>query len=310
MLMRFLKGSGIEGLCSVPRVRARIIRPLLDVTRSQIEGFLLQEGVSYRTDSTNSDSAMTRNFLRNEVIPLLEKNMSGWTNAVLLSAEKIRSDDDFIHCELNKAYEAIGYKTDGKIEFDAESYSGLHEALRRRIILDAVKRSGPECLVSHDFIMEADKNIRTCRSFSCEAGGICICKENGRVYIGAKKLEATETGFSVIIENEGICFAGDYLIEVKKSCGAVHLSCNGKEIILEKLEFPFAFRSFQVSDRIRKADGTYKNVSRILDDFKAGALKEKVPVIQQLSGTEADGFMSVRCIFGSAAGLRDWIVKE
>ncbi|MBB5217900.1 tRNA lysidine(34) synthetase TilS [Treponema rectale] len=310
MLMRFLKGSGIEGLCSVPRVRGRIIRPLLDVTRSQIESFLLHRGISYRTDSTNFDSAMTRNFLRNEVIPLLEKNMSGWRNAVLLGAEKIRGDEDFIQCELEKAFEVTGYKAGEIIEFDAESYSALHEALRRRIILDAVKRSGPDSLVSHDFIMEADGNIRTCRSFSCEAGGICIRKENGRVYVGVKKLEATETGFSVIIEKEGSFSAGDYFIEAGKSDDAVHLICNGKEIVLDKLEFPFAFRSFQVSDRIRKADGTYKNVSRILDDFKAGALKEKVPVVQQLFGTEEDGFMSIRCIFGSVAGLKDWIVKE
>ena len=82
LILNLLRGSGMNGLAGMSLVsdlpyaencNARLVRPLLDMTRKQIEGFALANGVKYRNDSTNFSSEYKRNMLRNEVFPVFER---------------------------------------------------------------------------------------------------------------------------------------------------------------------------------------------------------------------------------------------
>ena len=82
LMLNLLRGSGMKGLSgmssssSLPYTegtRARLVRPLLEMTRKQIEGFAFANKVQYRNDSTNFSSDYKRNMLRNEVFPVFEK---------------------------------------------------------------------------------------------------------------------------------------------------------------------------------------------------------------------------------------------
>ncbi len=71
--MHLLRGSGGRGLAGIPPRRGTIIRPLLDVSRTQIEQYLDKNGLDYRVDSSNASRDMTRNKVRLELLPLLER---------------------------------------------------------------------------------------------------------------------------------------------------------------------------------------------------------------------------------------------
>ena len=82
LILNLLRGSGMNGLAGMSPVsdipyaedcNARLVRPLLEMTRKQIEGYALANGVKYRNDSTNFSSEYKRNMLRNEVFPIFEK---------------------------------------------------------------------------------------------------------------------------------------------------------------------------------------------------------------------------------------------
>ncbi len=79
MLLNLVRGTGLKGLCGMaasaqnPYGEGLLMRPLLGFTRKQIEGYARSKGLSWREDSTNACSDYKRNFLRNEVLPLLEK---------------------------------------------------------------------------------------------------------------------------------------------------------------------------------------------------------------------------------------------
>ena len=82
LILNLLRGSGLKGLTGMLPVSelpysewtsAKLVRPLLDMTRKQIEGFALANRVRYRNDSTNFSSEYKRNMLRNEVFPVFEK---------------------------------------------------------------------------------------------------------------------------------------------------------------------------------------------------------------------------------------------
>lgn len=76
VLMNLLRGSSLKGLGGMSPVRGEIIRPLLCVTRREIEAFLKRCGQPFVTDSTNTDSGYTRNRLRNEWIPALQEQFN------------------------------------------------------------------------------------------------------------------------------------------------------------------------------------------------------------------------------------------
>lgn len=77
MIFNLCRGAGASGLSGIPVQRPlgsfTIVRPLMDVTREEILLYTEENGLSFRTDSTNEDTAYTRNFIRAEIVPLLKK---------------------------------------------------------------------------------------------------------------------------------------------------------------------------------------------------------------------------------------------
>ena len=78
LVLNILRGTGMDGICGMQQVSAfplpdcgniLLIRPMLQFTRKQIEGYALSHGIRYRNDSTNSLSEYKRNRIRNEIFP-------------------------------------------------------------------------------------------------------------------------------------------------------------------------------------------------------------------------------------------------
>ena len=78
ILLNLLRGTRVEGLCGIPLRRmlskqTEIVRPLLCITRAEVEMYLRENGLSCVIDQSNFDDAYTRNWIRHELLPLLEK---------------------------------------------------------------------------------------------------------------------------------------------------------------------------------------------------------------------------------------------
>ena len=76
VLHHFFRGTGLSGLRGIPTERAvadgiRLVRPILSIRREQVEAYLLELGQDFRTDATNANTSLTRNWLRHELLPQL-----------------------------------------------------------------------------------------------------------------------------------------------------------------------------------------------------------------------------------------------
>lgn len=94
VLLNLLRGTGPEGLAGIPPVRGKIIRPLLETTRQEIETYLAENGISHIEDETNQDTTMTRNRLRLEIMPLLEKLYPAAQESICRTARILRREED------------------------------------------------------------------------------------------------------------------------------------------------------------------------------------------------------------------------
>lgn len=93
LFLNLLRGSGTAGLKGMLPDNGKILRPLLSVTRKEIESYLAEKGILFVTDSTNLVSDYRRNFLRNEIIPLLRSRWAGFDKAMARSLSFLRSEN-------------------------------------------------------------------------------------------------------------------------------------------------------------------------------------------------------------------------
>ena len=102
ILHHLLRGTGIAGLRGIPTVRTtasgfRLVRPMLAVRRNMVEAYLQERGQSFRTDATNTDTAMTRNKLRHVVLPMLRDQVNPQVDAAICRlAEQAIQIDEFL----------------------------------------------------------------------------------------------------------------------------------------------------------------------------------------------------------------------
>ena len=73
LLLNLVRGSGLKGLCAMQPQNGFIVRPMLNIPRTEIESFLKEAHQPFRTDSTNTDTAFKRNKIRHELFPLLRE---------------------------------------------------------------------------------------------------------------------------------------------------------------------------------------------------------------------------------------------
>src|ERR1017187_8569524 len=99
LLLRLLRGAGVPGLVGIWPERQlgtlRVIRPLLKVRRLEIIEYLAAKQLSYREDKSNADTRFTRNRIRHELLPLLEREYNPAIRDVLLNTAEILRDEDF-----------------------------------------------------------------------------------------------------------------------------------------------------------------------------------------------------------------------
>lgn len=105
--LNMLRGSGVKGLKGMLPDDGRILRPLLSFSRSEILEFLDAIGADFVTDSTNLESDYRRNFLRNEVFPLLRSRWEGFDKAVSNTMRLLYEDYLIEKRALNIAFEGI-----------------------------------------------------------------------------------------------------------------------------------------------------------------------------------------------------------
>lgn len=104
MLLNLVRGSGLSGLCSIPRRRGAIIRPLLDISRAEILAYNAAHALSFVTDSTNADTSYSRNRVRHCVLPEFSKISAGYADSMTRTAALLRRDAEYLDGEAQKLY--------------------------------------------------------------------------------------------------------------------------------------------------------------------------------------------------------------
>lgn len=134
VLMRILRGTGIRGLAGMRQVSGRYLRPLLCVSRADIDDYVKKNDLPFREDSSNGDAAYTRNFLRGEIAALKTRFPALLEAIARLSASAMEAE------------EYICAHTPDPVLKDGEMYVNISDlaeiAVAKRVILKAAEGLG------------------------------------------------------------------------------------------------------------------------------------------------------------------------
>jgi tRNA(Ile)-lysidine synthase len=141
VLLNILRGTGLAGLAGIPRIRqlstgTTVIRPLLDATRDEVLSYLREIGQAFREDSTNAELHFTRNRVRNELLPLLERDFHRSARQSLLRLAQVASQTtDFLNREAQPLAERAVRPVNCGFEIDRQAVVSAHPVLVRQLLL-------------------------------------------------------------------------------------------------------------------------------------------------------------------------------
>ncbi len=317
VLMRILRGTGVDGLKGVAYVREDgVIRPVLDVTRGEIEKYCEENGLSFCTDKTNSDSDYTRNKIRNQLIPYLEKEFNAKITDSLCRLSKNAGDDaDFLNNYARRLFERIGNPLPSKrpVTLHIESLGMLERSVAARVIRIAADEAQPGVKLDRKHVEDVFRLMTKTTGTTVDLpdklkatvqyGWITFDAETkARTVSVEKDVFFTEVapGQTVFVESVGknISFRIENAKEYKCKINETALDY---DLIQGKMLF---LRSRREGDRIVWfPDGKTKKIKNILIDDKIPQKdRNKIPLL--CTGNE------VLAIVGSRVSIKYKVTKE
>ena len=142
VLMHLLRGSGISGLGGIkPYREGKFIRPLIKCDRADIENYCEEKNLQPKFDKTNKDNTYTRNRIRNELIPYIQKKFNPNIIETLdRLSELVLDEEDYMQNATEKAFTEILIEQENtKIVLNLKKFNQLEHVIKTRIIMQTTK---------------------------------------------------------------------------------------------------------------------------------------------------------------------------
>ncbi len=262
ILLRLIRGSGVQGLKGILPIREeRVIRPLLETWREEIESFAAAEKIPFLVDSSNLKKDYLRNRIRLSLIPLIERDYQPNLKEVLFRTSTIlREENDFLERSAEEAFEKIIREERETLSFKFSEYRSLHQAIQWRVAKKILgKVYDWQVVMEEEEWSDVQKIYQKLRSsfpsFVLElTHGVWIEKRYDFVTVGKGEKKVIppfgvelifkgrtfieEIGKEVIIEETDVD-------EFRRTGG----SFDAAFVDLENLQFPLRMRNFRPGDR-------------------------------------------------------------
>jgi tRNA(Ile)-lysidine synthase len=295
-LLQLIRGAGPRGLSSIAPFDGVVCRPLLDVRRAAVRGWLTERNLAFREDESNTDQAFTRNRVRHRLLPLLREEFSPGIDEVLAREASIAGqDEDLLQAQATAIASSLVLVKEGLVQIDAEALATLHPAIGSRVARFALTRLNPGRAIEYG-------HVRALLALAAGTAGPSVslpgqqARRRGRsVILQPRAKAAVANSFSVslsipgevLLEPQGwavsATLAGSDLAG-RQASGESHAAPPHLTVLLplDRIALPLTVRSRRPGDRLRPAGmkGRWKKLQDLLVDRKIDRdLRDAVPVV-------------------------------
>jgi tRNA(Ile)-lysidine synthase len=238
-LLNLIRGTGISGLSGISPKNGKVVRPMLCVTRAEIENYLQEREIPFRTDSTNNENIYIRNHIRLSVLPMLQKLNPSVSESIFRTSENL--------AETEKVYKkAIDIDIKSVLQNDKIDIEKLKQTVSPQSVLFEILSP----LGFHPSVIEDVKN-----GLDASSGKVFLSSTHrlikDRTYFLIDRIEKSESNNQIYLINaisheisNPICL-DIKLIDVPES-----ILKNNKILYADagKLSFPLILRKWQAGD--------------------------------------------------------------
>jgi tRNA(Ile)-lysidine synthase len=179
VLLGLARGSGTRSLSGMAFQIGRYVRPFLELSRAQVLAACKESGIEYWSDPHNQDLSFARVRVRNEILPIMEKEIGpGISKALARTSRILREDADALDLIAGELFTSLADPTQIPIEL----IDGVPSAVRKRVIKRAIEAMGAPTLTAEQ-IMEVDALVGAWKGQGAVAlaGGITARRDSGRL---------------------------------------------------------------------------------------------------------------------------------
>jgi tRNA(Ile)-lysidine synthase len=295
VLLRLIRGSGLKGLKGMLPVReGRVIHPLLEVWREEIESFAREMGIPYLVDSSNLNGNYLRNRIRLNLVPFIEKEyQSNFKEILLRTSAILREENDYLEQGVKEAYQQIVQEEKDGISFEFSRYQSLHEAIQWRVVQRILggfygEEGITEEAEGSDVRLIFEKLQQPSPSFLLELPfGVCFEKRYDRVLLKKGRGE-TVPPFEIELISPGRTYIEEIgkevvIGEIQKEDKFVSFNESSHTGFLDyqMLQFPLKIRNFRPGDRFQPlgVKGTQKLKEFFIDHKVPRFERPKIPLL-------------------------------
>ncbi|MBI5047823.1 MAG: tRNA lysidine(34) synthetase TilS [Deltaproteobacteria bacterium] len=313
MVMRFLNGSGLRGLCGIPPARRQYIRPLIDITRQEIEKYAEGKRLKFVKDSSNQSARYLRNRIRLKLMPILIGYNPSIKNDMARLSRILARDEDYMEDQAKDIFkDCIKEGARGRkktiIFLSAKKLNSLHDAIKARIFFMAAEEllGSPKGFYSYhaeDFLKllssrSPNASITLPHSMAVYREYDVITIEKSQKSEVRSQNENKETTFEKVLKINGKTLViadgeiriAEFKTEILSYHPTSHIPYSTSKNIAcfdyDKLEFPLIVRNFRPGDKfVPLGMNGHKKVKELFQEKKiARRRRNKVPIL--VSGSE------------------------
>jgi tRNA(Ile)-lysidine synthase len=148
VVMRLIKGASLKGMAGVSPTRYegkfKVIRPLIELEKSEILSYLDNHKIGYRIDSSNAELVYFRNIVRHEIMPFLAKYNPKLKRVLFNLSEHLREDFEFISREKERVQKEIVRSNAHSVEISLKDIVVQPTAIQKEILRDSLEKCGGE----------------------------------------------------------------------------------------------------------------------------------------------------------------------
>ena len=143
VLMNMIRGTGLSGLKGIEISRDNIVRPILEITRNEIEEYCEKENLNPCHDESNDETIYTRNKVRLELIPYIEKNInSNIVNNINRMSEIISEEEVFLNNLAEEAYyDCLIAAEEGRTVCNLKKFNSYENIIQKRLIIKYITKT-------------------------------------------------------------------------------------------------------------------------------------------------------------------------
>lgn len=222
-----LRSSGLSGLAAMKPRNGNIIRPLLCVTRADVEAYLAELRQPYVVDSTNLENDYKRNRVRNVIVPAIEQEFSGARKTLAITVEHTRDYADLYQDLIDDLKRRVMSVENDVYRIDMDGLLQLKTAKLALLLFDLVKEFGYGFEQCSDIADLIQNNTASGQHFHCSSYTLSISGKN-IIIEKSKEIEDDE----ILLDFSAPDKAKE-ILEVERSVGVQFnpSMCNGKDVI-------------------------------------------------------------------------------